>query len=66
MVYNNIMTKPEKLLFLFSIVFICGFFVWFGLVWYLKNKIRNLMEQNSLLLQYFCKENINININKEK
>lgn len=59
MVYNDINAKPEKLLSfcLFFIVFVCL---------YLKYKFRNLMEQNSLLLQYTCKENINININKKK
>lgn len=42
------MTKPEKLL-LFLLIFHC--FHLFGIFfWYLKNKIRNLMEYNSLLL----------------
>lgn len=66
MVYNYIMTKPEKLfLFLFVVHCFC-LFGGFIFIWYLKIKIRNLMEQNSLLLQCFCKENININISKEK
>lgn len=52
MVYNYIMTKTEKLLLL---LFVWGFYFIF-FYWYLKNKIRNLVKQNYLLLQCFCKE----------
>lgn len=58
-------TRKVVSLFLFVVHCFCLFGV-FIFIWYLKIKIRNLMEQNSLLLQCFCKENININISKEK
>ena len=52
MVYNYIMTKTEKLLLL---LFVWGFYFLFFLL-VPENKIRNLVEQNYLLLQCFCKE----------